>query len=175
MCHHSNAYWTNQYGNPDAIEAHYELTGTEICTDFASLDMSSSRQHSGNDRRSVPSAQRALPHSGYRRRPLKLGSLRRYTEQAPYSRRWLEHRPPLCRFAKIDDVVLISERGPLKRARNPPRHTDCLWALQWHGVRGHQAVSARMPGLKHPTDCSVPGPRYALPRHCLRSHLGGQA
>src|SRR2546422_4041443 len=33
-----NAYWTNQYGNLDAIEAHYELTGTEICADFASLD-----------------------------------------------------------------------------------------------------------------------------------------
>src|SRR5437762_6546133 len=33
-----NAYWTNQYGNPDAMEAHYELTGTEICADFDSLD-----------------------------------------------------------------------------------------------------------------------------------------
>src|SRR5260221_8948750 len=29
-----NAYWTNQYGNPDAIEAHYELTATEICSDL---------------------------------------------------------------------------------------------------------------------------------------------
>src|SRR2546428_878684 len=33
-----NAYWTNQYGNLDAIEAHYELTGAEICADFDSLD-----------------------------------------------------------------------------------------------------------------------------------------
>ncbi len=33
-----NAYWTNQYGNPDAVEAHYELTAGEICADFASLD-----------------------------------------------------------------------------------------------------------------------------------------
>src|SRR5437867_2466749 len=33
-----NAYWTNQYGNLDAIEAHYELTATEICADFDSLD-----------------------------------------------------------------------------------------------------------------------------------------
>src|SRR3989441_5456403 len=33
-----NAYWTNQYGNLDAVEAHYELTGTEICADFDSLD-----------------------------------------------------------------------------------------------------------------------------------------
>src|SRR5437868_3131647 len=33
-----NAYVTNQYGNPDAVEAHYELTAGEICADFASLD-----------------------------------------------------------------------------------------------------------------------------------------
>src|SRR5256712_8110173 len=33
-----NAYWTNQYGNPDAVEAHYELTAAEICADFDSLD-----------------------------------------------------------------------------------------------------------------------------------------
>src|SRR6266536_4500393 len=29
-----NAYWPNQYGNLDALEAHYELTATEICADF---------------------------------------------------------------------------------------------------------------------------------------------
>src|SRR5919198_4109541 len=33
-----NAYWTNQYTNPDAMQAHYELTATEICADFDSLD-----------------------------------------------------------------------------------------------------------------------------------------
>src|SRR3989441_3316941 len=33
-----NAYWTNQYANPDAVEAHYELTAGEICADFYSLD-----------------------------------------------------------------------------------------------------------------------------------------
>ena len=33
-----NAYWTNQYGNPDAAEAHYKLTAGEICDDFESLD-----------------------------------------------------------------------------------------------------------------------------------------
>src|SRR5438128_7090686 len=33
-----NAYWTNQYANPDAVEAHYELTAGEMCADFDSLD-----------------------------------------------------------------------------------------------------------------------------------------
>src|SRR5256885_5818046 len=32
-----NAYWTNQYGNPDAVEAHYELTAGESCAAFFSL------------------------------------------------------------------------------------------------------------------------------------------
>ena len=33
-----NAYWTNQYGNPDAADAHYQLTAGEICDDFDSVD-----------------------------------------------------------------------------------------------------------------------------------------
>src|SRR5438270_4801695 len=32
-----NAYWTNQYGNPDAVEAHYELTAGVSCGEFAAL------------------------------------------------------------------------------------------------------------------------------------------
>src|SRR5437016_713107 len=32
------AYWTKQYVKLDAMEAHYELTATEICADFDSLD-----------------------------------------------------------------------------------------------------------------------------------------
>src|ERR671923_1869557 len=33
-----HAFWTNQYGNPDAMEAHYELTAGEVCDHFDSLD-----------------------------------------------------------------------------------------------------------------------------------------
>jgi len=33
-----NAFWTDQYGNPDAVEAHYKLTAGEICAEFESLD-----------------------------------------------------------------------------------------------------------------------------------------
>src|SRR2546422_1531831 len=31
-----NAYWTNQYENPDAMEAHYELTAGGVCAGFDS-------------------------------------------------------------------------------------------------------------------------------------------
>src|SRR5262245_41193931 len=33
-----NAYWTNQYGNRDAADAHYRLTAGEVCAEFDSLD-----------------------------------------------------------------------------------------------------------------------------------------
>src|SRR6266702_2735459 len=33
-----NAYWTNQYTNPAAVEAHYQLTESEICAGLDCLD-----------------------------------------------------------------------------------------------------------------------------------------
>jgi len=33
-----HSFWPNQYGNPDAMEAHYRMTGGEICSAFSQLD-----------------------------------------------------------------------------------------------------------------------------------------
>lgn len=33
-----NSYWPNQYANPTIAEAHYKLTGTELCEDLHELD-----------------------------------------------------------------------------------------------------------------------------------------
>src|SRR5205085_2371884 len=33
-----NSYWTDQYGNPDGMDAHFHLTGSEIATQFESVD-----------------------------------------------------------------------------------------------------------------------------------------
>lgn len=33
-----NVFWTNQYGNVDAIDAHYRFTGQEICAQMSELD-----------------------------------------------------------------------------------------------------------------------------------------
>src|SRR5437016_6997881 len=38
-----NAYWTNKNGNLDAMEAHYELTPTEICADYDSQNSAVTR------------------------------------------------------------------------------------------------------------------------------------
>src|SRR6266446_2396200 len=107
-----NAYWTNQYGNPDAIEAHYELTGTEICTDFASLDyvfiaVSTAGTIAGVSRRlkehypnirviAVDTEGSAIFGGAPRKRHIPgIGS---------------SIVPPLLAYAEIDDVVWISER-----------------------------------------------------------------
>jgi 2,3-diaminopropionate biosynthesis protein SbnA len=107
-----NAYWTNQYGNLDAMEAHYELTAAEICADFDSLDymfvgVSTAGTIAGVSRRlkehypnirviAVDAEGSAIFGSAPRKRHIPgVGS---------------SIVPPLLSYADIDDVVLISER-----------------------------------------------------------------
>jgi N-(2-amino-2-carboxyethyl)-L-glutamate synthase len=114
-----NAYWTNQYGNPDAIEAHYELTATEICADFDSLDyvfigVSTAGTIAGVSRRlkerypgvrviAVDSEGSAIFGGPPRKRHIPgIGS---------------SIVPALLAYARIDDVVLISERETVQGCR----------------------------------------------------------
>jgi N-(2-amino-2-carboxyethyl)-L-glutamate synthase len=107
-----NAYWTNQYGNPDAVEAHYQLTAGEICADFDSLDyvfigVSTGGTIAGMSRRlkerypnvqiiAVDTQGSAIFGDKPRKRHIPgVGS---------------SIVPPLLSFARIDDVVLIPER-----------------------------------------------------------------
>src|SRR5216117_1474158 len=107
-----NAYWTNQYGNLDAVEAHYELTATEICADFASLDyvfigVSTAGTIAGVSRRlkehypnvrviAVDAEGSAIFGGAPRKRHIPgIGS---------------SIVPPLLSHATIDDVVLVPER-----------------------------------------------------------------
>jgi cysteine synthase A len=53
---HLDSYWPNQYGNPDGMEAHFRLTGSEIARalpklDFAFLGVSSAGTLAGVSRR----------------------------------------------------------------------------------------------------------------------------
>jgi cysteine synthase A len=107
-----NAYWTNQYGNPDALDAHYRLTAAEVCADFDSLDyvfisVSTAGTIAGMSRRlkeeypnvrivAVDSQGSVIFGDTPRKRHIPgLGS---------------SIVPPLVSEAWIDDVVLIPER-----------------------------------------------------------------
>jgi len=114
-----NAYWTNQYGNVDALEAHYELTGGEICADFDSLDyvfigVSTAGTIAGVSRRlkehfpnvriiAVDTEGSAIFGGPPRKRHIPgIGS---------------SIVPQLLSYARIDDVVFISERETVASCR----------------------------------------------------------
>ncbi len=149
-----NAYWTNQYGNPDAVEAHYELTGAEICAGFDSLDyafigVSTAGTIGGVSRRlkerypnirivAVDAEGSAIFGSAPRKRHIPgIGS---------------SIVPPLMSYAKIDDIVWIPERETVQA---------CQELLTSHGlfVGGSSGTAfaavkryaARIPAHKHPT------------------------
>jgi len=114
-----NAFWTNQYGNLDAMEAHYELTAAEICADFRSLDyvflaVSTAGTIAGVSRRlkehypnvrviAVDTEGSVIFGGAPRKRHIPgIGS---------------SIVPPLLSQAEIDDVVLISERETVQACR----------------------------------------------------------
>src|SRR5437588_8128045 len=107
-----NAYWTNQYGNPDAVEAHYELTAGEICADFASLDYVFIGVSTGG---TIAGLSRRLKERYPNVRIIAVdtqGSV--IFGDAPRKRHipgvGSSIVPPLLSHATIDDVVLIPER-----------------------------------------------------------------
>src|SRR6266498_2388785 len=149
-----NAYWTNQYGNLDAMEAHYELTAAEICADFDSLDyvcigVSTAGTIAGVSRRlkehypnirviAVDAEGSAIFGGAPRKRHIPgVGS---------------SIVPPLLSHAEIDDIVLISERETVQA---------CQELLTSHGlfVGGSSGTAfaavkkyaAKMPAYNHPT------------------------
>lgn len=114
-----HTYWTNQYANPDALEAHYELTAGEICAAFDSLDyvfiaVSTAGTIAGVSRRlkehfpkiqviAVDSEGSVIFGGAPRKRHIPgLGS---------------SIVPPLLARARIDEVVMIPERETVAACR----------------------------------------------------------
>ena len=107
-----NAYWTNQYGNPDAVEAHYELTGGEICADFESLDyvfigVSTAGTVAGVSRRLKERYPNVRIIAADTQGSVIFGDAPRKRHIPGVGSSIV---PPLWSRASIDDVVLISER-----------------------------------------------------------------
>jgi len=149
-----NAYWTNQYGNLDAAEAHYELTATEICADFDSLDyvfigVGTAGTISGVSRRlkehypkirviAVDSEGSVVFGGAPRKRHIPgIGS---------------SIVPPLLSHAKIDDVVLISERETVQACRELlTTHGLFVGGSSGTAFAAVKRHAARMAGSKRPT------------------------
>src|ERR671918_2328940 len=114
-----NAYWTNQYGNLDAVEAHYELTAGEICADFDSLDyvfigVSTAGTVAGMSRR--------LKQRYPKARIIAVDPQGSVIFGDPPRKRHIPGCgssivPPLLSHAWIDDVVLIPERETVAACR----------------------------------------------------------
>jgi len=114
-----HAYWTNQYGNPDAVEAHYELTAGEICADFGSLDYVFIGVSTGG---TIAGMSRRLKERYPNVRIIAVdaqGSV--IFGDAPRRRHipgvGASIVPPLVAQAAIDDVVLIPERETVAACR----------------------------------------------------------
>ena len=106
-----NAFWTNQYGNPDAVEAHYQLTAGEISAEFESLDFAFIGVSTGG---TIAGMSRRLKERYPKIRIIAVdtkGSV--IFGDAPRKRHipglGSSIVPPLLSQAQIDDVVLIPE------------------------------------------------------------------
>src|SRR5262245_11455207 len=107
----ANPFWTNQYGNPDAMAAHYELTAGEICAEFESLDyvfipVSSAGTIAGVSRR----LKERYPHIHV----IAVDTEGSVIFGGPPHKRHIPGIgssivPPLLSHARIDEVVLIPE------------------------------------------------------------------
>ena len=148
-----NAYWTDQYGNPDAMEAHYRLTAGEICADFESLDyvfigVSTAGTISGVSRRlkerypnirviAVDTDGSVIFGGTPRKRHIPgIGS---------------SIVPPLLSLARIDDVVLIPEREAVQACRELLMdHGLFVGGSSGSGYAAVKRYAARMAGSSRP-------------------------
>src|SRR6266705_990797 len=114
-----DAFWTNQYGNPDAVDAHYHLTAGEICADFDSLDYVFIGVSTGG---TIGGMSRRLKERYPKVRIIAVdteGSV--IFGDSPRKRHipgvGSSIVPPLVSEALIDDVVLIPERETVAACR----------------------------------------------------------
>ena len=119
-----NAFWTNQYANPDAVEAHYELTAAEICADFDSLDyvflgVSTAGTIAGVSRRLKERYPRIRVIAVDTEGSVIFGGSPRKRHIPGIGSSIV---PPLLSHAKIDDVVCRCRQYPLCIPRLPALH-----------------------------------------------------
>src|SRR5881296_1972415 len=149
-----NAYWTNQYGNLDAVEAHYELTASEICADFDSLDyvfigVSTAGTIAGMSRRLKERYAKVRIIAVDTQGSVIFGDTPR-TRHIPGVGSSIV--PRLLSHARIDDVVLIPERESVEACRELlTTHGLFVGASSGTAFAAVKRYAARMAGSERPT------------------------
>ena len=114
-----HSYWTNQYANPDAVEAHYHLTAGDICADFESLDYAFIGVSTGG---TIAGISRRLKECYPNIRIIAVDTQGSVIFGDTPRKRHIPGVgssivPPLVAQAEIDDVVLIPERETVAACR----------------------------------------------------------
>ncbi len=115
----TNSWWTDQYGNPDAADAHYQLTAGEICADFDSLDYAFIGVSTGG---TIAGVSRRLKERWPEIKIIAVDSQGSVIFGDAPRKRYIPGVgssivPPLVSRALIDDVVLIPERDTVPACR----------------------------------------------------------
>jgi N-(2-amino-2-carboxyethyl)-L-glutamate synthase len=149
-----NAYWTNQYGNPDAVEAHYQLTAGDICAEFTSLDYAFIGVSTGG---TIAGMSRRLKERYPNIRIIAVDTQGSVIFGDTPRKRHIPGVgssvvPPLLSQARIDDVVLIPERETAAACRELLL-THGLFAGGSSGTvfAAVKRYATRMRGPKRPT------------------------
>jgi N-(2-amino-2-carboxyethyl)-L-glutamate synthase len=149
-----NAYWTNQYENLDAMEAHYKLTADEICADFDSLDyVFISVSTAGT----IAGVSRRLKERYPRVRIIAVDSEGSVIFGGAPRKRHIPGIgssivPPLLSHARIDDVVLIPERETVEACRELlANHGLFVGGSSGSAFAAVKRFAAKMAGCERPT------------------------
>ena len=149
-----NAYWTNQYGNPDAVEAHYQLTAGEVCADFDSLDyvfigVSTAGTIAGMSRRLKERYPRVKIIAVDIKGSVIFGDTPRKRHIPGVGSSIV---PPLLSEAVIDDVVLVSERETVAACRELlAAHGLFVGGSSGTAFAAVKRYAPRMAGARRPT------------------------
>lgn len=149
-----NAYWTNQYGNMNAVEAHYELTAGDICADFESLDAVFVGVSTAG---TIAGVSRRLKERYPAVRIIAVDTVGSVIFGGPPRTRHIPGVgssivPELLSHAKIDDVVLISERETVDACRELlTTHGLFVGGSSGTAFAAIKRYATRMAGSKCPT------------------------
>jgi N-(2-amino-2-carboxyethyl)-L-glutamate synthase len=116
-------YWTNQYANPDGMDAHYGQTASEICRDLTTLDYAFIGVSSAG---TIAGMSRRLKEHFPQVKIIAVDAVGSAIFGGPARKRHIPGLgagivPPLLKHAHIDDVVMVSERATAQACH------DLLW------------------------------------------------